>query len=499
MRGIVKKFGSLTAVAGADLELAPGEVHGLIGQNGAGKTTLMRVLFGMEEPTAGTISIDGEEVEFRSPRDSLAVGIGMVHQHFMLVDGLTVAENVVLGSRRSLDRSYRRRDNSAAVAKVAAEYGVAIDPDVLVDDLPIGYQQSTEILKQLYRGARVLILDEPTAALGPAEVEILMATIRRLKDLGRTIVIITHKLSEVVAIADRVTVLRDGAVVEREVAGKFDEHSLAVAMVGAEPPKPVRSSHAAPGTTTRLRLENLVVKGDGGEALVDDVSLDIHEGEVVGVAGAEGNGQRELSHAVTGMVSLDSGRVSLDDADLTDLTPNARRRAHLGMLSEDRLRFDVIPELSVTENSCYSGVALGGFRRLGVLDRRAMRAHAEELIDEYQIRVARIDRPIAALSGGNQQKLAMGRELAVSPRALVVSQPTRGLDIAAAAFVQNKLLELKAAGAAILLFSLDLDELLRLSDRVVVLYRGAVNFEAAAEQVSVGDLGRAMAGLEQRR
>jgi general nucleoside transport system ATP-binding protein len=499
MRGIVKKFGAVTAVAGADLELSPGEVHGLIGQNGAGKTTLMRVLFGMEEPTAGSISVDGEEVDFRSPRDALAVGIGMVHQHFMLVDGLTVAENVVLGSRPSLDRGYRRRDNSSAVAEVAAEFDIAIEPDVLVDELPIGHQQSTEILKQLYRGARVLILDEPTAALGPAEVEILMATIGKLKELGRTIVIITHKLSEVVAIADRVTVLRDGAVVEREVRGGFDEHSLAVAMVGAEPPKPVRSGHAAPGAASRLRLENLVVAGAGGETLVDDVSLDIHEGEIVGVAGAEGNGQRELAQAVTGMLPLASGRVLLGDDELTDLSPNARRRAHLGMLSEDRLRYDVIPELSVTENSCYSGVALGGFRRLGFLDRGAMRAHTEQLVEEYQIRVGRIDKPIAALSGGNQQKLAMGRELAVSPRALVVSQPTRGLDIAAAAFVQNKLLELKAAGAGILLFSLDLDELLRLSDRVIVLYRGAVNFEAEAEQVTIGDLGRAMAGLEQRR
>jgi general nucleoside transport system ATP-binding protein len=486
LRGITKRFGHLVANDGVDLTIRRGEVHALLGENGAGKTTLMRILYGLTAPDAGDILVDGRPVTVRSPRDAIEAGIGMVTQHFSLVRPMTVAENLTLG------RSSFRYDETAARARAAeasARYGIAVDPARRVSDLSIGEQQRVEILKALSRDCRVLVLDEPTAVLVPQEVTTLFATLERLVDEGLGVVFISHKLAEVRAISDRVSVLRKGSLVGT-TAGDTDERELARMMVGRPMSGIQRSAEAAnQGASPLLRVRDLRVTASGVDAL-RSVSFDVAPGEILGVAGVSGNGQTELVDVLAGMRRPDTGSVRVEGIELAGASPATVVQAGVGRIPEDR-HASLVPDLSVALNLVLERIDdFGGWARL---DERRIREHAADLIERYSIR-ARPDDRLGTLSGGNVQKVLLARVLSRDPQVIVVSQPTRGLDVGATEYVRSELLARRAAGSAILLVSEDLDELLGLADRLIVLYEGRVVGEMRAAEADPERLGMLMAG-----
>jgi general nucleoside transport system ATP-binding protein len=486
LRGIIKRFGHLVANDRVDLTIRRGEVHALLGENGAGKTTLMRILYGLTTPDAGDIVVDGRPTVIHSPRDAIAAGIGMVTQHFSLVRPMTVAENLALG------RSSFRYDDAAARADAAdasTRYGIVVDPGRRVDDLSIGEQQRVEILKALARDCRVLVLDEPTAVLVPQEVSALFATLERLVADGLGVVFISHKLGEVRAISDRVSVLRKGSLVGT-AAGDTDERELARMMVG-RPMAGVERRRDAPVDTDRplLRVHDLRVTGAGVDAL-RSVSFDIAPGEILGVAGVSGNGQTELVDVLAGMRRPEAGSIRVGDTELAGAQPRQVIAAGVGRIPEDR-HASLVPDLSVAVNLVLERIdEFGGWARL---DERRIREHAAALIERYAIRAQPEDR-LATLSGGNVQKVLLARVLSRDPRVVVVSQPTRGLDVGATDYVRSELLARRAAGSAVLLVSDDLDELLALSDRVIVLYEGRIVGAMRAEDADAERLGMLMAG-----
>jgi simple sugar transport system ATP-binding protein len=495
MRGITKRFGTILANDRLDLTLRRGEVHALLGENGAGKTTLMRVLFGMLKPDAGELVIDGERVQLRSPHDALKRGVGMIPQHSDLVAKLTVAENVVVGTRSAWSGRLRRRPIVADVAETARRAGMTVDPEARVQDLSVDAQQQVEILKLLYRDAQTLILDEPTAVLGPAQVDALFATVRALAADGRAVVIITHKLSEVMAVADRVTVIRRGQAVTTAERAGLDERALATAMVGHDVARTRRAPRdGGVGAEDLLAVSGLHAVDERGHHALAGVSFQVGPGEILGVAGVEGNGQQELNEVLCGLRRPSAGTVSLAGRDVTGWTPNALHVAGVSTITEDRGRWDLIGQLSLAQNLALARIASGDLTRFGFIRQRTMRRDAEALLREYDVRPAEPNRVGGALSGGNQQKLVLARELSREPRLLVASQPTRGLDIDATSFVHRRLLELRDTGCAVVLTSLDLDELRSLSDRIVVLYRGRVALSGSADGLSVPDIAQAMAG-----
>ncbi|PWU24214.1 MAG: heme ABC transporter ATP-binding protein [Candidatus Rokuibacteriota bacterium] len=495
LRGITKAFGATVANYEVDFDLRPGEIHALLGENGAGKTTLMSVLFGLVTPDAGEIMLAGEPVSFESPHDALQRGIGMVHQHFMLVPGFTVAENVVLGSVSPWNMKLRRGSIEQSVAEAAERFGMAIDPRRRIRDLPIDVQQRVEILKLLYRGARSLILDEPTSTLGPAQIEALFATLRDLRESGHAVVIVTHKLSEVMQIADRVTVLKAGRKTMTVERGSFDEHSLALAMTGRElqelPPR-TQVEEDRP----LLEVRNLRTLDRRGHHVVDGVSFTVRAGEILGVAGVEGNGQSELVETLAGVLHPCEGEVLVDAVDVTRAHPSTLHEHGLSAIPEDRHGWGLVLDMSVAENLALAAVPEGRFTRYGLLRRRAIRAQARHLLEEYDVRPPDPDLRVASLSGGNQQKVVLARELARQPKVLVAAQPTHGLDVGAADYVQRCLLDVRERGGAVVLVSNDLDELLKLSDSLIVLYRGRIYYEAPVADVSIRTLAMAMAGTD---
>ena len=487
LRAITKRFGDLVANDRVDLDVRRGEVHALLGENGAGKTTLMRILYGLTQSDAGEIRIDGEPVPIHSPKDAIRAGIGMVTQHFSLVRPMTVAENIVLGRTTGL-----RLDLDAArrlVADSAERFGIYVEPSAIVADLSVGEQQRVEILKALVRDCRVLILDEPTAVLVPQEVDALFGTLRRLVADGLAVVFISHKLREVRAISDRVSVLRRGSLVGT-TSGAEDERELARMMVG-RPTFGVRRMEAPPASGTPvLTLRAVCADGRQGLAALTDLSFDVRPGEIVGIAGVSGNGQTELVEVLSGMRRPTGGSVLVNSRNLAGAGPADVMAAGIGRIPEDR-HASLIPDLSVAYNLVME--RLDDFRKGGRLDEARIREHAAELIERFAIRAHPDDR-VATLSGGNIQKVLLARVLSRNPKVLVVSQPTRGLDVGATEYVRSELLARRDAGAGILLVSEDLDELLAIADRLLVMYEGRLVGAMAVTDADPERLGMLMAG-----
>jgi ABC-type uncharacterized transport system ATPase subunit len=499
MRGITKRFPGVLANDAVDFEAAAGEVHALLGENGAGKSTLSNILTGLYRPDEGEIWIYGEQAHFNSPSDAIDAGIGMVHQHFRLVPPFTVAENIVLGEHREEARKFilKPRQIERRVAGLGKRYGIVVDPGARVWQLSVGEQQRVEILKALYREARILILDEPTAVLTPQEAEALFRTLRAMAMEGRTVIFISHKLHEVKAVADRVTVLRGGRSLATVSALEATPRELAALMVGRQVELARRVERSTPPRPEpALEVEQVSVRGDRGEEALKDVSLEVRGGEIVGVAGVAGNGQRELAEVITGMRPPASGRVRAAGRRLRSGDPRSAIAARVAHVPEDRLGTGVAPSLSIAENSVLKSYRSPAISRGPLLRRRAIREHAVELIRRYAVQTPGAHQRARDLSGGNLQKLVLGREFSGKPQVLVAASPTRGLDVGAIETVHAYLRQAAADGVAVLLLSEDLDEILALADRVVVIYEGRLTGDFDPDKASIEEIGFAMAGGE---
>jgi len=494
--GISKSFPGVIANSNIDLRVRAGEVHALCGENGAGKSTLMKILYGMLQPDSGRIEVNGEPIRFRSPSDAIKAGIGMVHQHFMLADNLTVAENVLLGAegQHGIGGKARRR-----IAELAGTTGLRVDPDLPLARLGVADRQRVEILKVLYRGARVVILDEPTAVLVPQEVDELFGTVRQMREQGYTFLFISHKLDEVRSIADTITVIRRGRCVGTVDPRTVTSRRLAEMMVGSELPDP-GSRESTVTDREVLRVEGLTLLAESGDRhVLDAVSLTVHAGEVLGIAGVEGNGQTELVETIMAMRRAAAGRVSLAGADgaEVDLTPQGtlgRREAGIGYVPEDRTRHGLLPSQPLWANRILGYQSRRPVSRGVLLDVAATRTDTERIVTEFDVRTPGVDVPAAALSGGNQQKLVVGRELSGDPVLLIASHPTRGVDVGAQALIWDAIRNAQREGLAVLLISADLDELIGLSDTIKVMLRGRLVAEADPATVTPEQLGAAMTG-----
>ena len=493
LRGITKLYGELRANDAVELELREGEVHALLGENGAGKTTLMSILSGVLAPDEGLIFIDGEQVTLRSPKHAFSHGVGAVHQHSRLVEALTAAENLFVGWEET-PRTFGSRSQLEQRARELGErYHLPLEMSARVWQLSVGEKQNLEILRTLSRGTRVLILDEPTAVLTPGETEALFELVRELRASGGTIVFISHKLPEVLAIADRITVMREGRTVSTIDRSGADVELLTELMVGGEVPLPKRAAREAGATV--LEAEGLTVLDDRGLPAVREVALRLRAGEIVGVAGVTGNGQRELSEALGGFRRAESGRIVVDGSELRPGSPRAFVRAGVGFVPEDRMGTGLAGSETIWRNAVMRRYAVAPVRRGPFLSLRVAREMAREIVSSVRLSAEDVETPVRALSGGHAQRLLTGRELAVGSRVLILAFPTRGLDVAAAAYLRQTILDARARGIAILLISEELDEIIELSDRVIVMYEGRIagEFEGAVDPRAVG---RLMSGSE---
>src|SRR5438552_8433892 len=497
LRSISKRFGAVLANDHVSFKVPTGTIHAIVGENGAGKSTAMRIAYGFYTADGGDILVNGEVHEIRTPHDAIALGIGMVHQHFMLVEPMTVAENIVLGAEPGTAASLDLKKAAEEIRKVSDEFKLAVDPNATIESLSVGQQQRVELLKALYRHAQLLILDEPTAVLTPQEVEEFFAILRRMREQGKTIVIITHKLSEVLAISDNVTVMRDGKVVGDLKTSETNAAELARLMVGRDVLLRVEKPDAKAGDSV-LKVQNLSVSGRGDAKRIDNVSFDLRAGEIVGVAGVEGNGQTELIEALSGLIpgSYISGTIAFEGRDITQL--DARKRKELGIahVPEDRHRRGLLLDFSLAENTILGvhyrkpAVSFGGI----MLDQKGIQRRTEQVIRDFDVRPPNPMLAARALSGGNQQKLIIGREFELPPKLLLVSQPTRGVDIGAIEFIHRKIVEMRDAGCAVLLVSAELEEVTALSDRLLVLHNGKVAGEVDPKTVTNEEIGLMMTG-----
>ena len=496
LRNITKRFGEVLANDGVNIKVQPGTIHAIVGENGAGKSTAMRIAYGFYTADSGQVLIDGAVRDIRTPHDAIALGVGMVHQHFMLVETMTVAENIVLGAEPGGALTLDLTTAASEIRKLSEEFKLAVNPNATIEILSVGQQQRVELLKALYRHARLLILDEPTAVLSPQEVDEFFAILRRMRDQGKTIVIITHKLSEVLAISDDVTVMRDGRVVGEVKTNETNAAELARLMVGREVLLRIEKPDAKPADVV-LSMRDLSVKGRDETQRVDQVSFEVRAGEIVGVAGIEGNGQTELIEALSGLIpgSHTSGAINFLGQDITRL--NARERKELGIahVPEDRHRRGLLLDFDLAENSIlgihYRKPAVHGFGSV-LLDQNGIWGRAEQVIRDFDVRPPNPALPARALSGGNQQKLIIGREFELHPRLLLVSQPTRGVDIGAIEFIHSKLVALRDAGCAVLLVSAELEEVTALSDRLLIIHKGKIAGEVDPKQATLEEIGLLM-------
>jgi simple sugar transport system ATP-binding protein len=491
LAGITKRFPGVVANSDIHLRVRTGEVHALCGENGAGKSTLMKILYGMQPPDEGTITVDGRQVRFRSPADAIRAGIGMVHQHFMLADNLTVAENVLLGAEASHGIGAKAR---ARIQELAGTVGLRVDPGMLVERLGVADRQRLEILKVLYRGARTVILDEPTAVLVPQEVDDLFDTLRTMRADGYTFLFISHKLDEVRAIADTITVIRRGTTVGTADPKAVSSRQLAEMMVGSELPTPETRESTVTDREVLTVSQLSLAADDGGRHVLEDVSLVVHAGEVLGIAGVEGNGQTELVETIMGMRRGAHGTITLGGRDISHASTLHRREAGIGYVPEDRTRHGLLASQPLWANRILGHQSRPPIARGPLIDRAAARRDTERIVADFDVRTPGVDVHAAALSGGNQQKLVVGRELSGDPVLLIASHPTRGVDVGAQAGIWEELRQARARGLAVLLISADLDELIGLSDSIAVILRGRLVATADPSTVTPEELGTAMTG-----
>lgn len=495
MKNVTKKFGSFTANESINLTIHKGEVHALLGENGAGKTTLMNVLYGLYQPTEGEIFINGKKVEMDNPNVAIANGIGMVHQHFMLVEPFTVTENIILGMETTKMGGYIDMNKAKAEVKALSDkYGLIVDPDAKIQDITVGMQQRVEILKALYRGADILILDEPTAVLTPQEITDLIKIIRNLTEEGKSIIIITHKLKEIKAVADYCTIIRRGKHIDTVCVADVDENDLASKMVGREVNFVVEKKEQEQGEVV-FRIENLVVKDNRGINKVDGLSLEVHKGEILGLAGVDGNGQSELIEAITGLRKIESGKVFMNGEDITGKTPKEIIDSKLSSIPEDRQKRGLVLEYTIAENMILENYMKEPFSKKGrVLNHLEIEKHARGLIEKFDVRPNNEKVPAGALSGGNQQKVIIAREVTNDPDLLIAAQPTRGLDVGAIEYVHKSLVAQRDDNKAVLLVSLELDEVMNVSDRIAVIYEGKIVGIIDAKSADENTIGLMMAG-----
>lgn len=500
MRDITKQFGDFKANDNINLQIRKGEIHALLGENGAGKSTLMNVLSGLLQPTSGQIYMDGQPVTIANPTDAKRLGIGMVHQHFMLVDAFTVTENIILGDEPTKSGVLDKKKSVEDLKRISEQYGMEVNPDALISDISVGMQQRVEILKTLYRGANILIFDEPTAVLTPQEIDELIMTMKELVKEGKSIIIITHKLDEIKKVADRCTVIRRGKSIETVNVKDVSSQQLADLMVGRSVSFKTEKEPSNPKEVI-LSVKDLHVKDNRGLEAIKGLDLDVRAGEVVGIAGIDGNGQTELIQAITGLKKIESGKVMLRDKDITNLKPRQITESNVGHVPEDRHKYGLVLDMTLSENIALQTYYHEPFSKNGVLNYNYMDSYARKLIEEYDVRTTSEHAQAKSLSGGNQQKAIIAREMDRDPELLIVSQPTRGLDVGAIEYIHKRLINHRDKGNAVLVVSFELEEILNVSDRIAVIHAGQIVGIVDPKETTENELGLLMAGytLEEAR
>lgn len=494
MLNIRKEFGTFVANDNITLQLRKGEIHALLGENGAGKSTLMNVLFGLYQPEGGEIRVRGEKVNIENPNIANDLGIGMVHQHFMLVEKFTVTENIILGSEPKSGLTVDRATARKKVMDISEQYGLRIDPDAKIEDISVGMQQRVEILKTLYRGAEILIFDEPTAVLTPQEIQELIQIMKRLIEEGKSIILITHKLKEIMQVADRCTVIRRGRYIGTvDIDQAVNEDRLAEMMVGREVNFDAEYSKADPQQVV-LDVQQLVVKDGRGLEVVEGLDLQIRSGEILGIAGIDGNGQTELIEAISGLKKPESGKILLNGKDVTGFTPRKVTESGVGHIPQDRHKHGLVLDYSIRDNMVLQTYYKEPYSKRGLMNYKAVAEKAKALIEKFDVRTPSVDVPARALSGGNQQKAIIAREVDRSPDLLIAAQPTRGLDVGAIEFIHEQLIKEREKGRAVLLISFELEEILHVSDRIAVLYEGKIVGIRDPKETTEQELGFLMAG-----